>query len=77
MIKIKGCKFNKKELKIGSKIEMEHAHLFPKSKQKFMATKIAKDHIKEFPCYYTKGLLPLERHLKKLKGGEMNGKRRK
>lgn len=54
----------RKELKIGIKTEMEHAHLFPKSKRKFMAKKIAKDHLKEFPCYYSKGLIPMERRLK-------------
>jgi len=54
-----------KELKIGRKIELEHAHLFPKSKQKSMATKIAKDHIKEFPKYYSKGLVPMEKKLNK------------
>lgn len=50
-----------KELKLGRKIEMEHAHNFPKSKQKNMANKIALDHIKEFPCYYSEGLIPLEK----------------
>lgn len=50
-----------KELKIGTKIEMEH------KLGKQMAIKIAKDHIKEFPCYYSKGLLPME---VKLKGGK-------
>jgi len=57
------CKL-KNELKIGKVIELEHAHLFPKSKQKQMAIKIAEDHIKEFPCYYSKGLLPMEKKLK-------------
>jgi len=57
------CNF-KKELALGKKIELEHAHNFPKSKQKIMATKIAKDHIKEFSCYYSKGLIPLEKKLK-------------
>lgn len=51
----------KKELKIGRKIEMEH-HL-----GNTMAKKIAMDHLKEFPCYYTKGLLPMERKLRRLK----------
>jgi len=55
----------KKELKLGIGIEMEHAHLFPKSKQKSMAEKIAKDHIKEFSCYYSEGLIPLEKRLNK------------
>ena len=61
----------RKELKIGMKVELEHSNLFPKSKQKLMAKKIAKDHIKEFPCYYTKGLIPMEKRLKKLKGGKL------
>lgn len=60
----------KKEIAKGIKIELEHAHLFPKKIQLTMAKKIAKDHVKEFPCYYTKGLIPLERRLKKQsKGG--------
>jgi hypothetical protein len=60
------CNFDK-ELKLGENIELEHAKNFPKSKQKLMARKIAKDHIKEFPCYYSKGLIPLEKKLTKLK----------
>ena len=48
-----------KELKIGSKIELEH-HLGKK-----MASKIARDHISEFPCYYSKGLLQMEKKLSK------------
>lgn len=55
----------RKELKIGRKIEMEHAHLFPKQLRTKMASKIAKDHIKEFPCYYSKGLVQMEKMLKK------------
>jgi hypothetical protein len=58
------CK-KKLELKIGTKIEMEHSKLFPKNLRKVMATKIATDHIKEYPCYYSKGLIPMERRLKK------------
>lgn len=54
----------KKELKIGRKIEMEHSRLFPKRLQGVMALKIAKDHIKEYPCYYSKGLVPMEKKLK-------------
>jgi hypothetical protein len=62
MIKInKSCKFNKRELKIGSKIELEH------TKSKKVATRIAKQHICEFPNYYSKGLIPMET---KLKGGK-------
>ena len=58
------CKFVK-ELRIGKKIEMEHGL------GKKMAKKIALDHIKEFPCYYSKGLIPMERKLRKnLKGGK-------
>ena len=57
------CNLNK-EIKIGKKIEMEHASLFPKKIQKKMAEKIASQHIKEFPCYYSKGLIPLEKKLK-------------
>lgn len=61
-----GCNFNK-ELKIGKKIEMEHAHNFPKNIQKSMAIKIATDHLKEFECYYTAGLVPMEKKLKSIK----------
>jgi hypothetical protein len=57
----------RKELRIGKRIEMEHKSLFPKKMQKIMATKIAINHIKEFPCYYTKGLLPMERKLRRMK----------
>ena len=57
----------KKELKIGTKVEMEHAKLFPKGLRKTMANRIAKDHIKEFPCYYSKGLIPLEKKLRRRK----------
>jgi len=54
----------KSELAIGTKIEMEHAKLFPKRIQRKMARKIAQDHIREFPKYYSKGLIPMERRLK-------------
>ena len=53
-------KYNKKELAIGMKIELEH------TKSKKVAMKIAKDHLKEFPNYYTKGLVPMEKKLKKI-----------
>lgn len=43
-----------KELKMGIKAEMEHAHLFPKNLKKVMAERIAKDHLKEDKKYYTK-----------------------
>lgn len=59
MIKIKGCKFNKHELKLGSKIELEH------TKSKKVATRIAKQHLCEFPNYYSKGLIPMENKLKR------------
>ena len=52
-------KYNKKELKIGTRVEMEH------TKSKKVAERIAKDHLREFPKYYTMGLLPMERRLKK------------
>ena len=65
----------KKELRIGKKIELEHAGLFPKNLQKKMTIKIAKDHIKEYPCYYSKGLIPMEKKLIKLNTGGKNGKR--
>lgn len=64
----------KKELAIGRKIEMEHASLFPKKIQKKMAGKIAEQHIAEFPCYYTKGLLPLEAKFKKMMSEKSNRK---
>ena len=57
----------KKEMAIGLEIEMEHASLFPKKLQKKMAGKIAGQHIDEFSCYYTKGVLPMEKRLKKLR----------
>ena len=59
MIKIKGCKFNLTQLKIGKKIEMEH------TKSKKVATRIAKQHLCEFPNYYT----ALKQMETKLKGG--------
>lgn len=57
---VKRCNIEK-ELKIGQKIELEH-HVSLKR-----ARKIAMDHLKEFPCYYSVGLLPMEARLKKLK----------
>jgi hypothetical protein len=62
MIKIpKNHKFDKKELTIGTKIELEHTN--SKSKAKL----IAKQHLVEFPKYYSKGLIPMEKKLEKLK----------
>jgi hypothetical protein len=52
--------YNLKELKIGIRIEMEH------TQSKKVAERIAKDHLREYPNYYTKGLLPMEKMLKKL-----------
>jgi hypothetical protein len=54
------CNYSK-ELKIGTKIEMEH------TKNPNYARKIASDHLKEFGCYYSKGLIPMEKRLSKLK----------
>lgn len=54
-----------KKLKEGIKVEMEHAHLFPKNLQKSMAERIAKDHLKENCNYY----IELKKMEKKLKGG--------
>ena len=54
-----------KELKLGIKIESEHAHLFPKNLRRYMVRKIAKDHIREFKNYYSKGLIPMEKKLKR------------
>jgi hypothetical protein len=58
---IKADKFSKKELKLGRPIEMEH------TKSKKTALRIAKQHLKEFPNYYSKGLIPMEKKLKKNK----------
>ena len=61
MIKVtKKCKIKKSELDIGTMIEMEH------TKSKKVAKKIAQQHICEYPNYYTKGLIPMEKKLKKL-----------
>jgi hypothetical protein len=57
------CNFNK-ELKIGMKIESEHGHLFPNVIRSKMIKAITLDHIRENSCYYSKGLIPLERKLK-------------
>ena len=40
------CKYSK-EIAYGSKVEMEH------TKSHKVARKIASDHLKENPCYYT------------------------
>jgi hypothetical protein len=62
-----GCSFTK-ELRLGIKVEKEHSHLFPKNKRKYYSRKIALDHIKENKCYYSLGLLPMEKRLKLLQG---------
>lgn len=53
-------KYNKTQLRIGTKIEHEH------TKSNKMAEKIAKDHLKEFPNYYTY-LVKMENKLKRMK----------
>ena len=63
MINIKGCKISKRELRLGIPIEMEH------TKSRRVAKRIASQHICEFKNYYSKGLLPMERRLKLMKGG--------
>ena len=60
----------KKELKLGVAIEKEHANLFPRNLRDIMAEKIARDHLRESPCYYSKGIIPMEKKLKKMKGGK-------
>ena len=58
MISIKGCRFNKKQLQIGKKVELEHTN------NPRIAERIAKQHLCEFPKYYT-ALLKMERKLKR------------
>ena len=58
MIITKGCKINKRELKLGRKIELEH------TKSLKIAEKIARQHLCEFKNYYSKGLIPMEKKLK-------------
>ena len=53
-----GKHYNKTQLKLGTKIEMEH------TKNPRFASKIAKDHLDEFPDYYTH-LIKMENRLKK------------
>jgi len=55
-------------------METEHSHLFKKNMQKIMSKKIASDHIKEYPCYYSRGLVPME---KRLKGGNIKWENKK
>jgi hypothetical protein len=63
MIKVTSkCKISKKELRLGTPIEMEHTN----SRRK--AAHIARQHLCEFPNYYSHGLIPMEKRLSK-KGG--------
>ena len=70
MIRVtKKCRMKKQWINI----EMEHASLFPKSKQKIMARKIANQHIAEMGCGYYPALIKMERKLSRLrllKGGK-------
>lgn len=52
------CKISKKELRLGTPIEMEH------TKSRAKAAHIAKTHLCEFPNYYSAGIIPMERKLK-------------
>jgi len=55
--------YNKHQLSIGKTIEMEH------TKNKKVAEKIAKDHLREFPNYYTY-LVKMENKLTKMQRGK-------
>lgn len=62
MIKVtKAYKINPKELKLGIAIEQEH------SKSRKVAKRIATQHLCEFSNYYSKGLIPMEKKLRRLK----------
>ena len=56
---VKTIKYNPKQLKIGKKVEMEH------TKSKVVAERIAKDHLREYPNYYTE-FIKFEKKLKKM-----------
>lgn len=59
MIKIpKNYKFNKRQLRIGTKIEMEH------TRSRKMAERIAKQHLMESPNYYIE-LKRMEKRLRR------------
>lgn len=61
MIKVTSkCRISKKELKLGTPIEMEHTN------SKIKARQIAMQHLCEFPNYYSIGLIPMERRLKQI-----------
>lgn len=59
----KKCKVKKSWINV----EMEHASLFPKSKQKIMAKKIAQQHVAEMGCGYYPALKKMELKLSKRK----------
>jgi hypothetical protein len=60
MIKVtKKCHISEKELKLGIPIELEHTTSRKKARH------IASQHLCEFPNYYSKGLIPMERRLAK------------
>lgn len=48
-------------------IEMEHASLFPKAKQRKMAKKIAEQHVAEMGCGYYPALKKMELKLSRRK----------
>jgi len=59
------CKIKSSELRTGIRIEGEH------TSDKKIARAIAIAHLcKESPVYYSRGLIPMERRLKKLQGGK-------
>jgi hypothetical protein len=63
MIDLRKCKFSKAQIrdakKYGIKVELEHTT----SRKK--AYKIALQHECEFPLYYIRGLIPMEKRLSK------------
>ena len=65
MIKVTSkCKISKKELRLGIPVELEH------TTSRIKARYIASQHLCEYPNYYSAGLLPMEKRLKKMmKGG--------
>ena len=60
MMMKKKIEYNKRQLAIGRKIELEH------TSSKKVAEKIARDHLREFPTYYT-ALVKMEKGLMKKK----------
>ena len=53
--------FNKKELRLGIKVELEH------TRSRRLAKEIAKDHLVENSQYYSKYLLPREKKMDRAK----------